>query len=205
MSLLRQAKGNPMNWKQGFFACILCFCGGMGGMYLLQHPKVVSHASRSIGNIRVRTYFSPKGGCTAACVEQIGLAQKTILVQAYSFTSEKIVAALIDAHKRGVNVRIILDKSDVNGVGSKAKEVADAGIEVMIDHKHAIAHNKIMIIDDKVVTTGSFNFTDAAENSNAENYDILDAPDDPSFDLPATFTANWNLHYAHSVPYKGAP
>jgi phosphatidylserine/phosphatidylglycerophosphate/cardiolipin synthase-like enzyme len=54
-------------------------------------------------------YFSPKGGVTDVVVAELGKARSTVLVQAYSFTSAPIAKALVDAHKRGVKVRVILD------------------------------------------------------------------------------------------------
>jgi phosphatidylserine/phosphatidylglycerophosphate/cardiolipin synthase-like enzyme len=58
----------------------------------------------------IEVYFSPKGGCTETVVKELGNAKKMVLVQAYSFTSAPIAKALVDAHKRGVYVRVILDK-----------------------------------------------------------------------------------------------
>jgi phosphatidylserine/phosphatidylglycerophosphate/cardiolipin synthase-like enzyme len=75
--------------------------------------------------------------------------------------------------------------------------VAHAGIPTLIDAKHAISHNKI-IIDSKVVITGSFNFTKAAEESNAENLLVIH---DPA--LAAKYTENWKLHAGHSEGYAG--
>src|SRR5262245_12950596 len=54
----------------------------------------------------VTVYFSPKGGCTEAIVRELRAARREILVQAYSFTSDPITYGLIDAKKRGVNVKI---------------------------------------------------------------------------------------------------
>jgi len=114
-------------------------------------------------------YFSPHGGCTEAVVNALNAAQTTILVQAYSFTSAPIAKALVDAHKRGVNIQVILDKSNANEKYSSADFVAHAGITTFIDAAHAIAHNKVMVIDGHVVITGSFNFTKAAEEKNADS------------------------------------
>ena len=77
-----------------------------------------------------------------------------MLVQAYSFTSAPIAKALVDAHKRGVDVRVILDKSQRTEKYSSADFVAHAGILTLIDAKHAIAHNKVMVIDGETVLTG---------------------------------------------------
>jgi phosphatidylserine/phosphatidylglycerophosphate/cardiolipin synthase-like enzyme len=141
-------------------------------------------------------YFSPHGGCTEAVVRELGKAKKTIFVQAYSFTSKPIAAALVAASKRGVAVTLILDDSDKTGNGTMIDVVAAGGDVVLIDAKHAIAHNKVMVIDTAVVLTGSFNFTAAAENSNAENLLVLRSPA-----LAAEYTANWHVHEAHSKNY----
>jgi phosphatidylserine/phosphatidylglycerophosphate/cardiolipin synthase-like enzyme len=93
-------------------------------------------------------YFSPNGGCTDAIVRELDKAQSTVLVQAYSFTSYKIAKALLDAHKRGVKVEIILDKSQKSHQYSSADFLANSGMSVKIDSEHAIAHNKIMVILD---------------------------------------------------------
>ena len=117
----------------------------------------------------VEVYFSPSGGCTEAVVREIDAANATVIIQAYSFTSAPIAKALVAAHKRGVDVRVILDKSQRTEKYSSADFVAHAGIPTWIDAQHAIAHNKVIVIDGETVLTGSFNFTKAAEEHNAEN------------------------------------
>ena len=91
-------------------------------------------------------YFPPHGGCTDAVIRELNKAQNTILVQAYSFTSAPIAKALLNAHKRGVKVEVILDKSQKTQKYSSATFLYNQGIRVKIDAKHAIAHNKVMII-----------------------------------------------------------
>jgi phosphatidylserine/phosphatidylglycerophosphate/cardiolipin synthase-like enzyme len=65
----------------------------------------------TLNNAPTQVYFSPNGGCTQAIVREITDAKSEILVQAYSFTSAPIAKALVSAHKRGVKVEAILDKS----------------------------------------------------------------------------------------------
>jgi phosphatidylserine/phosphatidylglycerophosphate/cardiolipin synthase-like enzyme len=72
------------------------------------------------------------------------------------------------------------------------------GIPTWIDARHAIAHNKVMVIDGATVITGSFNFTKAAEEHNAEN--MLVIRDEA---LAAKYTANWQAHVEHSDVYEG--
>jgi phosphatidylserine/phosphatidylglycerophosphate/cardiolipin synthase-like enzyme len=121
----------------------------------------------------IQVYFSPDGGCTDAINKALGQARQEILVQAYSFTSAPIAKSLLEAQKRGVKVQVILDKSQRTQKYSSATFLKNARIPTYIDSKHAIAHNKIMFIDREIVITGSFNFTKAAEEKNAENVLII--------------------------------
>ncbi len=146
----------------------------------------------------ITCFFSPNGGCTDAVVEQVGLAKQSIEVQAYSFTSKEIVGALIDAHHRGVKITIVLDKSNLKE-SSEVNEVYRDKIPTYIDPQHAIAHNKVMLIDGQTIVTGSFNFTYSAEHSNAEN--LLVIHNHPR--LYAAYDANFQHHLGHSESYNG--
>ncbi|HZR19008.1 MAG TPA: phospholipase D family protein [Verrucomicrobiae bacterium] len=145
----------------------------------------------------VQVYFSPHGGATEAVVEALDHSTNSVLVQAYSFTSVPIARALVDAHRRGVNVQIILDRSQRTEKYSEADFLLHEGIPPMIDAQHAIAHNKVVVIDGCVVLTGSFNFTKAAEENNAENLLVID-----DAVLARRYTENWHLHEGHSEAYE---
>jgi phosphatidylserine/phosphatidylglycerophosphate/cardiolipin synthase-like enzyme len=90
---------------------------------------------------RMAVYFSPNGGATDAVVREVDAATQQILLQAYSFTSAPIAKALIDAHKRGVKVLVVLDKSNETQKYSAATFLVHVGIQTLIDDQHAIAHN----------------------------------------------------------------
>ncbi len=96
-------------------------------------------------------YFSPNGGCTEAIIRELGKAKTSVLVQAYLFSSEPIAKALLDTHKKGIKVEVILDKSQKTEKYSAADFFANSGIPTKIDSAHNIAHNKIIIIDDETV------------------------------------------------------
>jgi Phosphatidylserine/phosphatidylglycerophosphate/cardiolipin synthases and related enzymes len=147
----------------------------------------------------IEVFFSPKGGATDAVVHELGNAKKEILVQAYSFTSAPIAKALVDAHKRGVKVTVVLDRSQRSERYTSATFVANSGIPTHIDAKHAIAHNKIMIIDQATIITGSFNFTKAAEEKNAENLLVIKG----DTGLVEKYLANFEEHLGHSERYTG--
>lgn len=151
-----------------------------------------------LNNTQVQVFFSPRGGCTEAIVGELNKAKSEILVQAYSFTSKPVAKALVDAHKRGVHTEIILDKSNVKDKYSAADFTAHMGILTYIDSAHAIAHHKVMIIDRELIITGSFNFTRAAEENNAENLLIF-----RSKDFAKEYLENWEKHKGHSEEYKG--
>lgn len=118
--------------------------------------------------------FTPGQNCTSMLVDAINKEKSTILVQAYSFTSSPIAKALVAAKQRGVDVKVILDKSQFKAEKYSASKFLDnQGIPVWIDSKPAIAHNKVFVFGDSTVATGSFNFTKAAQERNAENLVII--------------------------------
>jgi phosphatidylserine/phosphatidylglycerophosphate/cardiolipin synthase-like enzyme len=90
-------------------------------------------------------YFSPRGGATEAIIRELNKAKNTILVQAYSFSSAPIAKALLNAHKRGVKIEVILDKSQKTQKYSSATFLYNQGIPVKIDAHHAIAHNIVKV------------------------------------------------------------
>jgi len=167
-------------------------------LFILLLTLSVQAADITLNNTPAQVYFSPKGGCTDAIVREIGRAKTEILVQAYSFTSKEIAKALTDANKRGVHTEIVMDKSNKSQKYSAGDFTAHMGIPTYLDTKHAIAHNKIMIIDRETVITGSFNFSKAAEEKNAENLLII-----KNKELAKIYISNWKAHKEHSEEYRG--
>jgi phosphatidylserine/phosphatidylglycerophosphate/cardiolipin synthase-like enzyme len=163
------------------------------GNLFFQSPKKLISAKEDIA---LSVCFTPGGNCTADVVEAIGKANESILIQAYSFTSAPIAKALVEAQKRGVRVEAILDKSNETEKYSAVDFLIRAGIPTWTDGEHAIAHNKVMILDEKTVITGSFNFTKAAQEKNAENLLILHNPN-----LAHFYSENWKEHAQHSEKY----
>ena len=154
------------------------------------------HTLAAAGTIEVA--FSPNNGATAIVVKALEEAKESILVQAYSFTSAPIAKALVDAKTRGVDVKVILDKSQLQERYTSATFIANHDIPVRIDMQHAIAHNKVIIYDEQNVITGSFNFTRAAEERNAENVLVLRA----NPELAKLYSQNWRAHWGHSKEYQ---
>lgn len=156
--------------------------------FIFVHPCYSNFLKKDL-----KVCFTPGEDCTKLIVEELNNANTEILVQAYSLTSAPIAKALVDAFMRGVNVQIILDRSQKTAKYSALSFFIKLGIPTFIDDKHAIAHNKIIIIDSEILMTGSFNFTKAAQERNAENLIIIN-----HFSLIEKYKKNWQLHFRHS-------
>jgi phosphatidylserine/phosphatidylglycerophosphate/cardiolipin synthase-like enzyme len=137
-------------------------------------------------------YFTPPAGAASAIVRTLDDSKSEVLVQAYSFTHNAIAQALSRAHQRGVKVSVLLDKKSESTNRYVMDLMARAQIPVRYDGKHAIAHNKVMVIDETIVITGSFNFTNSADTRNAENFLVL-----RSGDLAQRYKSQWLSHWAH--------
>jgi phosphatidylserine/phosphatidylglycerophosphate/cardiolipin synthase-like enzyme len=102
------------------------------------------------------------------------------------------------AKKRGIDVKVILDETQINSEYSVINELFEEKIPIWIDFQPAIAHNKVMIIDNKKVVSGSFNFTHSAEFRNTENLLIIENNDL----LIRKYVKNWKNRQSHSKLYQ---
>jgi phosphatidylserine/phosphatidylglycerophosphate/cardiolipin synthase-like enzyme len=171
---------------------LLIATGFTGALTLLYLLRTAHHAWFTPPS--VQSFFSPKGGCTEAIVREIGHARHEILVLAYSFTSKPIAQALVDAKLRGVHVEIVLDHSNEHELYTDLHYFLEQGLTPVIDPHHAIAHNKVMVIDSRTVLTGSFNFTHHAENDNAENLLVIKGHPE----LVRAYKDNFHTHKSHA-------
>jgi phosphatidylserine/phosphatidylglycerophosphate/cardiolipin synthase-like enzyme len=117
--------------------------------------------------------FSPRQGASLLVIKTIEKAEKSIKVAAYSFTSKPIADALIKAYQKGIDVKIVLDKSQQKNKHSMYRYFLENKLPTRINRKYAIMHNKFMVIDEKALQLGSFNYTKSAEKSNAENVLVI--------------------------------
>ncbi|QKX01638.1 phospholipase D family protein [Wolbachia endosymbiont of Cruorifilaria tuberocauda] len=146
---------------------------------------------------RATVCFSPEEDCTVPVISEINKSKESISVQEYTFTLETVADALIKAKKRGVNVKVILDKSQLHLKYSVINKLFANEIPVWIDNKPKIAHNKVIIIDNEIVITGSFNLTSTAKKGNAENLLIIrDYPE-----LVQQYVKNWEIRKLQSYKY----
>jgi len=127
----------------------------------------------SLAHADSKVYFSPNGGCQDAVVSEINKAKISIDVAMYSFTSREIAQALVEAKSRKVKVRVVLDKGQKLEGYSKSRYLIEKGFEVKYHNGDGLMHNKFAVIDDKILITGSFNWTAGAEHKNEENLLII--------------------------------
>lgn len=116
--------------------------------------------------------FTPQEKCLPVILKEISASKKRVWLQGYTFTSVPIEKALIQARDKGVDVQVILDKSQATQKHSRATSLRENRIPVYIDGIQAIAHSKIIIADDTIIT-GSYNWTNSAEKRNCENLLII--------------------------------
>ena len=172
-----------------FFAFLLIFLWGTPTTAVRAQPNAQAITAEVLG-----VYFTPPANAAAAIIQSIDASQTEVLVQAYGFTHNAIAQALVRAHARGVVVRVLLDQKSQTSNRYVIDVLTQAQIELRQDGKHAIAHNKVMVIDQHIVITGSFNFTNSAATRNAENFLVL-----KSADLADKYRAQWQSHWAHGA------
>jgi len=123
----------------------------------------------------VKAHFSPDGGVTQAIAKQLRGARRSIDVAVYVLSSPALATDLVAAHKRGVRVRVLLD-GRMTRRWSQAGELEEHEVplrRVVLprkteDHSDPAFHHKFAVVDEETVVTGSFNWTDSAQQDNME-------------------------------------
>lgn len=159
--------------NKSFQTYLIALIGGFGMGYGAntivennQNPQIVLENTVSV-------CFTPDKRCKSQILRELDRAKKSIHLQAYSFTDKDISLSLIKAQKRGVSVKVILDKSNIKDKKSAKKMLFENGIPLRFDHPNGIAHSKVIIIDEEEVLTGSYNFSVSAYRRNTENLLII--------------------------------
>ncbi len=128
------------------------------------------HPSLTVEGIRLDTSFSPDDGTAAQILDLIYSAEKSIYFMAFSFTSDDIAAAMIEQAARGVDVAGVMEESQYHSnTGGEFDNLLNSGIDVRLDGNRNNMHHKVIIMDDAIVITGSYNFSRSAEERNDEN------------------------------------
>ncbi|MCS7095077.1 MAG: phospholipase D family protein [Thaumarchaeota archaeon] len=124
--------------------------------------------------VSVRTIcFSKTMNCASIIVDSIDRANSSVLVAIFSFTRDDIANALVRAHNRGIDVRVIIERTRINESGSEYLRLKNNGVNVRLDGNPDLMHHKFIVIDGQIVITGSYNFSGAAEDRNDENLIVI--------------------------------
>ncbi len=141
----------------------------------------------------IDVYFSRVNDPEGAVIEDLDKARKTIDIAMYYFTDRDLANAVIDAHDRGVKVRIYLDKDQEEAKYAKSRYLTNHGIPLRYSSNPYIMHHKFCVIDNDVVITGSYNWTASADKRNNENLLVIhDAK--VAQEYSAEFNRLWNNH-----------
>ena len=144
----------------------------------------------AISQSQAQVCYSPRHDCASIVMHWITEARTSVHVLMFTFTLQQLADALIEAKNRGVDVRVVLERNQDANEAVRSRLLA-AGVEVRMDNNEALMHDKIAILDSKVVLTGSFNWTESANNSNNENLLVIsDLILAQSYE--AQFEAIWN-------------
>ncbi len=123
----------------------------------------------------IKIFFTPGTDCEDNIVKRINNADKIDIV-VYSITNPDITNAIIAAHKRGADIRVITDKTQAKGKKSLVGKIKQSGIPVLMNKRHKIEHNKFAVFDDVEVVSGSYNWTTNASIYNSENCLFFEQP-----------------------------
>jgi phosphatidylserine/phosphatidylglycerophosphate/cardiolipin synthase-like enzyme len=126
---------------------------------------------------KTEVYFSLYDNPQKAIIKNINQAETYINIAMYTFTDKEIALSLANAQKIGVKVRVYLDRSQIESTYSISRFLVQKGIKVRISSNNYIMHHKFAIIDNRLLLTGSYNWTLSANNRNDENLMAIDDPE----------------------------
>ena len=122
---------------------------------------------------KVGIHFAPDKEVYKPIVALYDSAEKSIHLAIYSLTKDEFAEALIRAHKRGVEVKVLIDKTQAGLRDADDEMLENAGIELRRSKGSGLMHNKFAVIDGIIIYTGSYNHTESATTKNDENYIII--------------------------------
>lgn len=145
----------------------------IGGKFHNGKLKLKDNNTFNINGSVIEIYFSPKDKSSSRIVQILKNAKEYIYVPTFLITHSQIATELINAKKRGVDVRIIIDANSVTTRNSKHSILRKASIPLKTENFAGKLHSKMIIVDDEYLITGSMNFSISGENKNDENLLII--------------------------------
>lgn len=153
------------------------------------HPLV------NIDGAQTEIYFSPDDMAALHIVDALENAQDRIVFMAYTITLDAIADVLIERAGAGVEVIGVLEREQAANLGSDVDRLLAAGVDLRLDGNPDKMHHKVFVIDDTVVITGSYNYSQSAESRNDENVVIV-----RSAELAQRYVEEFNRIWAAAAP-----
>lgn len=136
-----------------------------------------SDSDLTVNGVRVEVYFAPDDHPARRLIELIQNAEQSVYFLAYSFTSDSLADAMLESAQNGVTIAGVFEASQyASNVGTEFDRLREAGLDVRLDGNDRNMHHKIIILDEQIVITGSYNFSSNAETRNDENIVIVHDP-----------------------------
>jgi phosphatidylserine/phosphatidylglycerophosphate/cardiolipin synthase-like enzyme len=160
-------------------------------------PDNTPNARVIVSGVKIDTIFESEGNARDIIVKLVQDAQISVNFMVFVFTDDDIARAVINRHRAGVPVRGVVEARNLTTTGSNYETMRQAGVEALSDGNPYIMHHKVIIIDEAIVVTGSYNFTNSAANSNDENVLIIHSPE-----VAAMYMAEFERVYAQAKEAK---
>ena len=128
-------------------------------------------------NHETKVSFSPHGECQQMVVDLVHSAKETLDIAVYAVNNKAIVASIEEAQHRKIKIRMLADHTQAGGNRSTTLRLSKDLISYRLNSVDKIMHDKFAIADDHEVITGSFNWTENAQLTNAENCLSTNDPD----------------------------
>lgn len=139
--------------------------------FILEWVKAANSAllTNAPASDRVDVFFSPGEECREAIIRQINDSVSRLKICVFTISDDTITQAILTAHKKGRDIKVITDNDKSLDMGSDIERLAREGIDVKIDNTSNHMHHKFMVSDDRFLITGSYNWTQSAARYNHEN------------------------------------
>ena len=155
-------------------------------------PSTMNSQWAILDGTPIQVIFSPEDGAVSYLVAMLNDAQVSIRFLAFSFTDYPMAQAMVTRAQNGVDVQGVFETFGSNSPRSELKTLWCAGLPVRQDGNDSFLHDKVIIIDNSIVVTGSLNFSSSADEDNEENVIIIDNPGIAALYLEE-YQKNWDM------------
>ena len=144
--------------------------GAMIVEWLEEIAKVLQSTTSGDKEDMAEAWFSPHGDCPQRIRTLLAQAKQTVEICVFTITDDRLTSAVLEAHGRGVRIRIITDNDKAADLGSDADRFLQAGIGLRMDRTEYHMHHKFAVFDNAILLNGSYNWTRGAAANNEENF-----------------------------------